>query len=51
MVIFSKSFLQNGENVPPPPPPQNKIAAIGIETNELAKTAKEEEGGKKKRVG
>jgi hypothetical protein len=33
------------------PAPQKQIAAIGIETKELAKTAKEEEGGgKKKRV-
>jgi hypothetical protein len=47
MLIFSKYFLQNGENVAPTP--KNKIAAIGIETKELAKTAKEEEGGKKKK--
>lgn len=40
------------------PPPQKKnnriffkkkIATIGIETKELAKTAKEEEGGKRKK--
>jgi len=34
---------------PPPPKKKNKIATIGIETKELAKTAKEEEGGKRKK--
>jgi hypothetical protein len=43
--------VQNSENVRPPPPPPKKNAAIGIETKELTKTAKEEEGGwEKKRV-
>ncbi len=48
MLFFQTIFYKMAKMCPPP---KNKIAAVGIETKELAKTAKEEEGGgKKKRV-